>query len=137
MHCAETKSFWRPLFYRSASHAATNPGFEAQRTAAALMFRTNWPSKKSRHNIRCKMCQTRYKGSFVLTNSRPPPSDFIGRHQEMAELEEVLDDALSGRGRIVMLAGEPGIGKTRLAQELAFPCGIEGRSGAMGLVLRT
>ena len=39
----------------------------------------------------------------------------------MAELEEVLDDALSGRGRIVMLAGEPGIGKTRLAQELAFP----------------
>ena len=30
-----------------------------------------------------------------------------------------LDDAMSGQGRLVMLAGEPGIGKTRTAQELA------------------
>jgi MoxR-like ATPase len=30
-----------------------------------------------------------------------------------------LNDALSGHGRLVMLAGEPGIGKTRTAQELA------------------
>ena len=29
------------------------------------------------------------------------------------------DDAVAGRGRLVMLAGEPGIGKTRLVQELA------------------
>jgi DNA-binding CsgD family transcriptional regulator len=29
-----------------------------------------------------------------------------------------LEDALSGRGRLVMLAGEPGIGKTRTAREL-------------------
>ena len=38
----------------------------------------------------------------------------------MAVLREALDDAMSGHGRFVMLAGEPGIGKTRLAQELAF-----------------
>src|SRR5262249_59702439 len=30
-----------------------------------------------------------------------------------------LDDALSGKGRLVMLSGEPGIGKTRTATELA------------------
>ena len=44
---------------------------------------------------------------------------FVGRQREMAELRAVLDDALGGRGRLVMLAGEPGIGKTRTAQELA------------------
>ena len=44
---------------------------------------------------------------------------FVGRHQEMGELKAALDDALSGQGRLVMLAGEPGIGKTRTAQELA------------------
>ncbi len=36
----------------------------------------------------------------------------------MAELKDALDDAMAGRGRSVMLAGEPGIGKTRTAQEL-------------------
>jgi predicted ATPase len=44
---------------------------------------------------------------------------FVGRHQEMAELKAALDEALAGQGRLVMLVGEPGIGKTRTAQELA------------------
>ena len=44
---------------------------------------------------------------------------FVGRQREMAGLRTVLDDAISGQGRLVMLTGEPGIGKTRVAQELA------------------
>ena len=43
---------------------------------------------------------------------------FVGRDREMAELRAALDDAMSGQGRLVMLAGEPGIGKTRLVKEL-------------------
>ncbi|MBI4218784.1 MAG: AAA family ATPase, partial [Chloroflexi bacterium] len=43
----------------------------------------------------------------------------VGREREMAELTAVLVDALAGHGRIVMLVGEPGIGKTRTAQELS------------------
>ena len=46
-------------------------------------------------------------------------SVFVGRQQEIDELKSALEDALSGQGRLVMLAGEPGIGKTRTAQELA------------------
>ena len=48
-----------------------------------------------------------------------PGQMFIGRQPELATLISALDDALTGRGQMVMLAGEPGIGKTRLAQELA------------------
>ncbi len=44
---------------------------------------------------------------------------FVGREREIAELTSALDDALAGEGRLVMLAGEPGIGKARTAQELA------------------
>ncbi len=43
---------------------------------------------------------------------------FVGRQREMAELRDALADALAGQGRSVMLAGKPGIGKTRTAQEL-------------------
>ena len=44
-------------------------------------------------------------------------SAFVGREREMTELKASLEDAFSGRGRLVMLVGEPGIGKTRTAQE--------------------
>ena len=44
---------------------------------------------------------------------------FVGRRREMAELTSTLEEALSGQGRLVMLVGEPGIGKTRTTQELA------------------
>ena len=42
----------------------------------------------------------------------------MGRERELAELVAGLDDALAGRGRLFLLAGEPGIGKSRLADEL-------------------
>lgn len=45
---------------------------------------------------------------------------FVGRLREMSELRAALEDAISGQGRLVMLAGEPGIGKTRTAQELVY-----------------
>jgi predicted ATPase len=44
---------------------------------------------------------------------------FVGCQREMDDLKTALEDALSGQGRLVMLAGEPGIGKPRTAQELA------------------
>ena len=43
---------------------------------------------------------------------------FVGRELKLERLRAALADALSGRGRLVMLAGEPGIGKTRIAREL-------------------
>ena len=43
----------------------------------------------------------------------PKGDIFVGRDREMAELRSALDDAIASQGRIVMLAGEPGIGKTR------------------------
>ena len=49
---------------------------------------------------------------------------FVGRQREMGELKAALEDSLSGRGRMVMLVGEPGIGKTRTAQELATYAGM-------------
>lgn len=45
------------------------------------------------------------------------PAPLVGRAAEMDRLVAVLDEATAGRGGVVLLAGEPGIGKTRLASE--------------------
>ena len=44
--------------------------------------------------------------------------DFVGRAEVLAGLGEALEEVSRGRGRIVLLTGEPGIGKTRTAEEL-------------------
>ena len=44
---------------------------------------------------------------------------FVGRQQELVVLEAALDVALTGHGRIVMLAGEPGIGKSRIPMTIS------------------
>ena len=44
---------------------------------------------------------------------------FVGRDEAMAVLRSALVDADHGRGRLLLLVGEPGIGKTRTAGELA------------------
>lgn len=45
--------------------------------------------------------------------------DYVGRPEEMAELRHYITRAAGGSGRLVLLVGEPGIGKTRTCEELA------------------
>jgi predicted ATPase len=60
---------------------------------------------------------------FLIDQWVPQPNRgaevFVGRHREMGQLQSALEDAISSWGRLVMLVGEPGIGKTHTAQELA------------------
>lgn len=45
-------------------------------------------------------------------------SVLVGRGSELRILETALADAKAGRGRLVMITGEAGIGKSRLGQEI-------------------
>jgi len=58
--------------------------------------------------------------------ARRPASLFVGRQQEMAHLAKSLARARQGRGQVVLLAGSGGMGKTRLAQQLAAQAEHEG-----------
>ena len=51
---------------------------------------------------------------------------FVGRDREVAALRGAVDAVISGQGRIVLLVGEPGIGKTRTSEELATYAGLRG-----------
>ncbi len=43
----------------------------------------------------------------------------VGREHELSVLRHALENTLAGRGEMILLAGEAGIGKTRLTEELA------------------
>ncbi|HVE63253.1 MAG TPA: AAA family ATPase [Mycobacteriales bacterium] len=43
---------------------------------------------------------------------------FVGRVDELASASTAVELALAGPGRLILVAGEPGIGKTRLAEEV-------------------
>lgn len=47
------------------------------------------------------------------------PSGFIGRGEALERLQKAARAAINGHGSLMLISGEPGIGKTRLAEELA------------------
>jgi class 3 adenylate cyclase/tetratricopeptide (TPR) repeat protein len=51
---------------------------------------------------------------------------FVGREAERAELRQLIAQVKGGTGALVTIGGEPGVGKTRLAEELAIRCAREG-----------
>jgi class 3 adenylate cyclase/tetratricopeptide (TPR) repeat protein len=54
---------------------------------------------------------------------------FVGRERPRALLRERLDAAMNGTGTLVMIGGEPGIGKTRLCEVVA----VEARQRGLGV----
>jgi class 3 adenylate cyclase/tetratricopeptide (TPR) repeat protein len=50
---------------------------------------------------------------------RAPLTAFVEREAERARLRQLVDDTLVGRGRLALVAGEAGVGKSRLVAEIA------------------
>jgi DNA-binding SARP family transcriptional activator/tetratricopeptide (TPR) repeat protein len=65
-------------------------------------------------------------GAAVAPAGLDTPGALVGRDAEMAMLEQALAAASSRQGRLVLLAGEPGIGKTRLAEDFTVLAGTRG-----------
>ncbi|MFQ5665546.1 MAG: protein kinase [Candidatus Binatia bacterium] len=57
---------------------------------------------------------------------------FVGREKELSQLKDRMEDAIAGHGLLMMLVGEPGIGKTRLSEELAVHARLRGAQVLLG-----
>ena len=51
---------------------------------------------------------------------------FVGRERELDEMRAMVEDSLGGQGRLLLLTGDPGIGKTRTAEQLATYARVRG-----------
>jgi len=63
--------------------------------------------------------------------SENSPPYLVGRDRELRDLRRLLDTAIAGRGQLVLLGGEAGVGKTTIANAL---CREAADRGALALV---
>lgn len=63
---------------------------------------------------------------------RAPGAVWVGRREELERAENSVEEALAGGTRWVMLAGEPGIGKTRTAERLMDRARSRGAGSLVG-----
>ena len=99
------------------------------------------PSRTLQDLERAILAQDRQLDPVVRHAASPAPAAppgrtgtgvFVGRDRELSQLENALADARSGRGGLVLLSGEAGIGKSRLADELAGRAASDGMRALWG-----
>jgi hypothetical protein len=56
----------------------------------------------------------------------------VGREDQLRRLSRVIDETVAGLGRLVLISGEPGVGKTRLGVEVLEQAGRRGAWSAVG-----
>jgi DNA-binding CsgD family transcriptional regulator len=96
----------RSLFALRAGHYSSDDSRPARRLHASYVAEEAWPLMRT---------------------------DLVGRERELAALVDHLESALAAHPRVVLCRGEPGIGKTRMAEELTVLAATRGVPTAWGL----
>jgi class 3 adenylate cyclase/DNA-binding winged helix-turn-helix (wHTH) protein len=66
------------------------------------------------------VCGITQRHAGVPRRGARPLSRFVGRARELALLHERLEQTVDGQGQVIGIAGEPGLGKSRLLSEFAW-----------------
>ncbi|HSG43348.1 MAG TPA: AAA family ATPase, partial [Anaerolineales bacterium] len=80
--------------------------------------------------LKCTPVPPSHRGEVFTLLDQITHGQLIGREEELSELEGFWHRAERGEGHLVLLSGEPGIGKTRLVEELIALADLRG-----GLIL--
>ncbi|MFP2933340.1 AAA family ATPase, partial [Pyxidicoccus sp. 3LG] len=73
--------------------------------------------------------QTEVRRSFLIKGG----GDIVGRRAELQTMHAALEDSLAGQGRICVVSGEAGIGKSRLGAKMVEEAELEDGPGARSL----
>jgi DNA-binding SARP family transcriptional activator/tetratricopeptide (TPR) repeat protein len=72
--------------------------------------------------LRSRIAERVHEPKYAALSER----HFVGREAEMEQLTHMLDEARKGRGGGCLIWGEPGIGKTRILQEISTVAEMKG-----------
>jgi predicted ATPase/DNA-binding winged helix-turn-helix (wHTH) protein len=86
----------------------------------------------SRHGYRIVDAAERERAPAAASAVERAGDPFVGRDAELAALERAWGEARTGRGRVAVISGEAGIGKTRLANELLARAQADGGRAVFG-----
>jgi DNA-binding SARP family transcriptional activator len=119
--------------YRSGRQAEALDAYQGARSALTEELGIE-PSRELRELQQAILSQDPELDLQPVVEATEAPSRgvFVGRERELVQLTRALDDALAGQGRVALLAGEPGIGKSRLADELATRARARGMNVLVG-----
>ena len=104
-----------------ARHPSERPWSAARRRDSSSAPSSSTPCEPGRV-IGYRVGERRRTGFEVAGRARSP---LVGRDRELAQLDDLLTQAESGRGQVVGLVGEPGVGKSRLVYEFQRGIGHE------------
>jgi DNA-binding CsgD family transcriptional regulator len=68
---------------------------------------------------------------MAVSRASPLPM-MVGRERELARGARLVDDALAGRGALLLISGEAGIGKTALAEAISRAAAVRGAAVRIG-----
>jgi serine/threonine protein kinase/tetratricopeptide (TPR) repeat protein len=101
-----------------------------------LLAKTPEARPASAEQARTELDRAGASGSVVPTPHDPLRTlfhaGFVGREKEIAALKAAFERALQGHPSLQLLVGDPGIGKTRLSQELALHARLRGARVLIG-----
>jgi DNA-binding SARP family transcriptional activator len=102
--------------YRSGRQTDALDAYQTARRTLVEEFGIE-PGQRLRHLQQQILRQDPELEPIATASELEPATFFVGRERELSALTAALDEALAGRGRLVLLEGEPGIGKSYLADQ--------------------
>ncbi len=100
--------------------------------AAGTVIRASLPLDPERALLSSRLGGEAIPGVEALIAETAGAGVFVGREPEIEALRDAFESAAAGHGRLLMLSGEAGIGKTRTANELATYASSRGAEVLVG-----
>ena len=125
---------YRGLIRQAAAAGDRSAGVHAYHACATVLHDELGvaPSRETQAAYEALLAGDRAEEAPALPSEGPPPNRLIGRAEPWAALRAAVGNARVGRPTMALLTGEPGIGKSRLAEELVRWARTQGFAAAYG-----